>query len=154
MKPFLAYRSLQSTLTDSYFKHVIRLNPSILMYAIESHKWTKIDRIDNINKSSTLQYATIYRPSRKYMGGDWDAMFHPLLNHRELQTHLSLLDITYLDYPFEYVKDRYRLFEPLDAIYTEIDKCKEHYNITTAIDGYHIGREEYLFFRNMDAILK
>lgn len=154
MKPFLAYRSLHATLTDSYAKHTIRLNPSILMYAVQSHKWTKVDQIDNYNKTSNLKVATIYRPSRKYMGGNWDAYTHPLLVDKDLQSYITLLDITYLDYPFEYVKDRYKTVEPLDSLYTEIKKCEEYYNITAVVDGYHIGREEYLFFTKMDTILK
>ncbi len=153
MKPFLSYRSLQTTLTDSYSKHTIRLNPSILMYAIQSHKWTKVEKIDNNNKTSTLQHAYIYRPSKKYMGGDWDSFFHPILHHSKLQTYVSLLDITYLDYPFEYVKEYYKTAEPLDKLHKELEECKEHYYITTYIDGYHIGRGEYIFFKQMDAIL-
>lgn len=154
MKPFIAYRSLQSNLTNAYFKHTIRLNPSILMYAIQSHKWTKLERIENISKTSTLRYANVYRPSRKYMGNNWDAISHPLLHHKDIQSYITLLDITHLDYPFEYIKDHYKSHELLDLIYTEIKNCEEHYNITTLIDGYHIGRDEYLFFKDMDTLFK
>jgi len=154
MKPFLAYRTLKTTLTDSYFKHIIRVNPSILMYAVQSHKWTKVEQIENSSKTSSLRFATIYRPSRKYMAADLNEVFHPLLVDKELQSYVSMLDITYLDYPFEYVKERYKSFEPLDAIFAEIKRCEEHYNITTVIDGYHLGREEYLFFKQVDNILK
>ena len=154
MKPFLSYRSLKSTLTDSYFKHTVRLNPSILMYAVESHRWTLVSQIKNKSKTTKLPYATIYRPSKKYMGADWDPLFHPVLYHSPIQSRVTLLDITYLDYPFEYVKEHYKEFEPLDALHKELEDCKEHYDITTHIDGYHLGREEYIFFRNMDAIFK
>ena len=142
----LAYNDgLQQLLTRNRNRFVTRLEPSRVLINIRDVNFIPQYSIGNKNKTSSIEKFTIYNcvPSSNYKYG---SQIHFLQPPQEEICKL-FLDISFINYPFRWLKPQFEAYENLDELKKELEHVCKEYNIKNNMDGYILDNGNYIIFK-------
>ncbi len=145
MKHLIYNDGLQQLLTRNRNRFVTRLEPSIIMINTRDVNFIPQFTVGNKNKTSKIEKFTIYNcvPSSDYKYG---SQIHFLEPPQE-QIYKLFLDISFINYPFRWLKPRFENFENIDELKKELEHVCKEYNIKNNMDGYLLDNTHYIVFK-------
>lgn len=136
---------LQQLLTRNRNRYVTRLVPSVLLINIRDVNFIPQFTVGNKNKTSSIEKFTLYHcvPSSDHKYG---SQIHFLEPPQEEIMKL-FLDISFINYPFRWIKPRFEAYENVEEIKKELEEVCKEYNIKNNMDGYLLENGNYIIFK-------
>jgi hypothetical protein len=152
---FIQHETIGSLVNQTLKNRIIRCTPSLLIVSRTQCEFKGIATVYNkdlVDKYKSLQFMRCYETFPKQDPVlDLVATFTPTYkNNQEVDTGYKILDISYLDYPFEYYRKDLSRQEWLRPIKEELDHVAKTFGYHLPLDGYMCDMNEFMFFNTRE----
>jgi len=145
---FIQFDSLRSLIYPRTKQIILRCNPSLLIVSKANHDFETCFSIYAKSPTDKYREMQIKRCWKKQTDSTQYVDSWCIENYAvKADVGLKILDITNLDYPWQYFKFKFSPTEEVGMIKSELQSVAQMFEFYGHIDGYLIEPNQYLFFK-------